>query len=326
MAKVPADPLTTLEHFRGILDALASGGVIPAGGYASLRRTLLSDTEVAPYLPRWLRDTRTEDEFRALLYGQHGDPLEFVRKELEPAFAHFESQTFVPSGRRVPAASIGAVLRIPSMVCPRCSVTVRPESVWQAPINGDAGDWQAASWLCPSCDKNFVTTAMRVHTGGPKTQEGSYEYRDIAVVWPRSSSRPPLPPEVPEPYAGLYREAALILDDSPRASAMLSRRCLQHLLREEAHAPKLKNLHDEIEWAIENAGLPPYVTESIHEPRIVGNMGAHPTKSEDGEYIEVVAGEADWMLDVLDSLFEFYFVAKARTAARKAALAERIGK
>jgi len=42
---------------------------------------------------------------------------------------------------------------------------------------------------------------------------------------------------VPEQYASLAREAGLILADSPRASAVLSRRCLQQLLRNEAKAP-----------------------------------------------------------------------------------------
>jgi hypothetical protein len=146
------------------------------------------------------------------------------------------------------------------------------------------------------------------------------------VLLPRTSSRPPLSKDVPEPYAGLYAEAALILEDSPRASAMLSRRSLQHLLREQAHAPDLHNLHAEIEWTVEHADLPGYMKSSLHSPRIVGNMGAHPTKNEEGEYNEVVPGEADWMLDILDSLFEFWFVAPARDAARQAGLAERTGR
>jgi hypothetical protein len=41
------------------------------------------------------------------------------------------------------------------------------------------------------------------------------------------SSRPPISPDVPEPHRSLATETGLILSDSPRASAALSRRCLQ---------------------------------------------------------------------------------------------------
>src|SRR5450759_1139475 len=61
---------------------------------------------------------------------------------------------------------------------------------------------------------------------------------DQFILWPRVSSRPPIRPDVPEQYASLAREAGLILADSPRASAVLSRRCLQQLLRNEAKAPR----------------------------------------------------------------------------------------
>jgi hypothetical protein len=40
----------------------------------------------------------------------------------------------------------------------------------------------------------------------------------------------------------------------------------------------------------------------------------------------VEPGEADWTLDTLDALFDHYVVGPARTAARKASLAARLGK
>ncbi len=43
-----------------------------------------------------------------------------------------------------------------------------------------------------------------------------------------------VPDEVEEPYATDFREAAATLHVSPKASAALSRRLLQHLLREKA--------------------------------------------------------------------------------------------
>lgn len=159
----------------------------------------------------------------------------------------------------------------------------------------------------------------------PVCGESNATEENIFLLLPRSSGRKPLPPEVVEPYRGLYNEAALILQDSPRTSAALSRRCLQQLLRDEAHVPK-SDLFHEIEWALTNAGLPGYCTESLHDLREIGNMAAHPNKSTaTGDYLEVEPGEAEWTLDTLESLFGFYFIEPARTAARKAALAAKKG-
>ena len=62
--------------------------------------------------------------------------------------------------------------------------------------------------------------------------------------------------------------------------------------------------------------LPSVVLFSIRE---IGNFAAHPIKSTStGEFVDVEDGEAEWNLDVLESLFDFYFVQPALTAKRKA--------
>lgn len=56
-------------------------------------------------------------------------------------------------------------------------------------------------------------------------------------------------------------------------------------------------------------------------------MGAHPSASSaTGDDLEVEPGEAEWTLDTLDALFSHVFIEPARTAARKTALAARLGK
>lgn len=145
------------------------------------------------------------------------------------------------------------------------------------------------------------------------------------MLYPRAPMRP-LAPEVPEPYAGLFNEAALTLPDSPRASAALSRRCLQQLLRQEAKVPPGK-LYDEIEHVLANRLLPSHLNDGLHGLRELGNMAAHPMKnSATGDVVEVEPGEAEWTLDILEGLFDFYFVEPAKTAARKAALDAKLGR
>jgi len=59
--------------------------------------------------------------------------------------------------------------------------------------------------------------------------------------------------------------------------------------------------------------------------RNIGNFAAHPMKSQStGEIVPVEPGEAEWNLDVLESLFDFHFVAPAKTKARKDALNKKL--
>jgi hypothetical protein len=51
----------------------------------------------------------------------------------------------------------------------------------------------------------------------------------------------------------------------------------------------------------------------------------HPNKSQrTGEIVQVNEGEAQWNLDVLEGLFEFYFVQPAETARKVLALNQKL--
>jgi hypothetical protein len=220
------------------------------------------------------------------------------------------------------------------MTCPYCGIRMKPD-----PSGGPFGhgsqmfysdaereQHRVSAVACPDCHGIFLLHNDFTVTDGREDGTSQFIEGNEFILLPRVSSRPGLSSDVPEPYASLYEEAALILSDSPRASAALSRRCLQHLLREEAKAPP-SDLYKEIEWTMANAGLPGYATASLHDLREIGNMAAHPNKSTaTGEYLEVEPGEAEWTLDTLDVLFRFYFIDPAILAARKADLAARTGK
>ena len=94
--------------------------------------------------------------------------------------------------------------------------------------------WLSYSLLCPVCNKNIIYLIKRdLYTSATERPKSSI-WSDVEImVWPKGIARSPLPAEVPVKYAEDYTEACLVLSDSPKASAALSRRCLQHLLREE---------------------------------------------------------------------------------------------
>jgi hypothetical protein len=110
-----------------------------------------------------------------------------------------------------------------------------------------------------------------------------------------------------------YREAAEVLPISPKASAALSRRCLQSVLRDKGGVTPT-DLYGEIEQVLA-IGMPTYVADRLHDLRGFGNFAAHPTMARaTGDIIDVEPGEAEWMLDVLDSVFDHFYVKPAAAA------------
>jgi hypothetical protein len=196
------------------------------------------------------------------------------------------------------------------MKCPHCLESFH-DFYEVIPVGNDAnGDWGIISRKCPACERVvLVLGSGRISSiGGRHTLENMREER---LIYPRAPSRVPLSKEVPEEFAREYREACTVLVDSPKASAALSRRCLQRLLRLKAHV-KPTNLAAEIQEVIDSGTLPSYIAESVADIRNIGNFTTYPIKSErTGELVDVEPGEADWNLDVLEALFNFYFVQPA---------------
>jgi hypothetical protein len=130
------------------------------------------------------------------------------------------------------------------------------------------------------------------------------------MVRPKNNSRPPCPPEVPKEIAEDYTEACLVLSDSPKASSAMSRRALQNILKDpNAGNAQQRDLADQIEHILKSKTLPLYIASVLDAVRNIGNFAAHPIKSKStGEILPVEPGEAEWNLDVIEALFDFYYV------------------
>ena len=139
------------------------------------------------------------------------------------------------------------------------------------------------------------------------------------MAFPRLAAKPPAPQEVPESIAQDFNEAAAVLPISAQASAALSRRCLQHVLSERSVSTS-SNLSTAIDAALAS-GLPSQLAENLDAIRNIGNFAAHVQKAEhSGEVVPVEPEEAEWNLEVLELLFDFYYVQPAVAAARRSAL------
>ena len=155
---------------------------------------------------------------------------------------------------------------------------------------------------CPACDRSII---QAVHHG--------VEF----FVAPRVPFRRALHGDVPAPLREDFNQALLVLHDSPMASAALSRRCLQTLLA--LQGAKTKDLIDQI--AEIEPQLPSYVQSSMDHIRQLGNISAHAKQSKaTGEIVSVEPGEADWMLQLLEDLFDHFYTKPSEAKAKKAAL------
>lgn len=71
--------------------------------------------------------------------------------------------------------------------------------------------------------------------------------------------------------------------------------------------------------------LPSYITDELDMMKQVGDFAAHPTKdTSTGEIIDVEPGEAEFNLDVLEHIFDFYYVQLEKNAQLKARMNEKL--
>lgn len=209
------------------------------------------------------------------------------------------------------------------MQCGHCSADYHPATASQ-PLGKDRDYcWQVEYELCPRCQRFNIRLAHGYgHPHQPASMSQSLGER---VVYPHGGvTRKPAPGEVPKALAEDYNEACLVLAGSPKASAALSRRCLQIILREHAKvAPQ--DLSKEIDEVLASKQLPTYIANDIDAIRHVGNFAAHPIKGTHSlEIIDVEPGEAEWLLDVLVQLFDHYFVGPAEAEKKRDALNKKL--
>lgn len=206
------------------------------------------------------------------------------------------------------------------MRCPHCQVEFHGNPITTG-MGGDVdGQWAVVRHMCPACSRIVLEIVCADRITGAGQGEHFIGVKRRLLGYPKRLSRPDPPPEVPAQFAADYKEAAAVVALSPKASAALSRRCLQHLLRDKAGVKKA-DLAKEIEEVITSKSLPSHLTDAIDAVRNIGNFAAHPIKSTaSGEVVDVEPGEAEWTLDVLDGLFDFYFVQPALLQKRRDAL------
>ena len=204
------------------------------------------------------------------------------------------------------------------MKCPHCLVSFH--DVWDAwPSLSDCkAHFSFKSTVCPACNQLI----FKLNRAAIKPSADNIVFSEN-ILYPKATTRP-VPPEVEEQFANDFREACLVIGDSEKASAALSRRCLQNLLREKAET-KAKDLAVQIQEVLDSDKLPSHLANAIDGVRVIGNFAAHSIKSQHtGDVIEVETGEAEWLLETLEGLFDFYFVQPAKLNKKRDALNKKL--
>jgi hypothetical protein len=131
--------------------------------------------------------------------------------------------------------------------------------------------------------------------------EESYLVRPRAAV-PRSFAG-----DLPEDLLRDYVESVLILQESPRMSAVLSRRILADLLERYAELTDF-HLKDRIDAFVRGSSHPYGLRENLRYLAEMGNFGAHKQTNDQAEVVDVTAEEAGWTLGLVERLFDYFIL------------------
>lgn len=197
------------------------------------------------------------------------------------------------------------------------------------------------NWTCPYCNRDSTITGFNyscsIHSFDHNNKDGALELITEVIVCPndackeysitgilkRSNSNlfepailqwqmkpqsfaTPFPDYVPAPIRADYEEACLIRDLSPKASATLSRRCIQGIIRNYWGISE-RRLFDEIE-AIKDK-VDPKIWKAIDSVRSIGNIGAH-MENDINLIIDIDPQEAQLLIRLIEILIKDWYIAR----------------
>lgn len=174
--------------------------------------------------------------------------------------------------------------------------------------------YTSTNHLCPSCQGKIIWLNEVENT--KRGEQYTSQIKSVILLWPKNPVCQ-VPKGVPEPLASDYREAHDTLPISPKASAALSRRCLQTIIQDQEGFTD-HNLIDQVKKLLALKKLPSHLASELDAIRTVGNFAAHQQKDQStGAVIDVQPGEAEWTLEVLTALMTFYYVELPQSQARR---------
>lgn len=147
---------------------------------------------------------------------------------------------------------------------------------------------------CPNCEKQSI-----IVKGAGSEVEGIINW-----IHPASTAKQ-YPSYVPEQIKQDYEEAYAILNLSPKASATLSRRCLQGMIRD------FWDVHDKGNLCCEIDAISDKISSSarraLDATRKIGNIGAHMEQDVD-RILDIDPSEAETLLKLIEFLIQEWYI------------------
>ncbi len=210
------------------------------------------------------------------------------------------------------------------MKCPYCKIGVALDIKKGEVFETKACTYSGAELIrgtCPECSNLIII----LKSGNYKWTDdgGEIDCKEEKVIYPQKISK--LTDNlIPESYRNEFNEAYSILHISPKASAALSRRLLQKIIREHYNI-KERDLSQEIDKFIALSTIPSEILSSVDAIRQIGNFSAHPMKyTNTGEIVDVEQGEAEWTIEVIEYLFDIAFIQPQKKVDREKALNQKL--
>ena len=213
------------------------------------------------------------------------------------------------------------------MNCPHCTVSFHAE--WtenRIDLKHLARrGWLYQSAVCPNCANAII---MLVELKWLDDEQTLVKGPPV-LAYPHSLVRPPI--DIDAAVPGLFRidyiEACDVLGISTKASAALSRRVLQGILTDQGY--KSNNLAQQVDAVLDENDpmkvLPSHIRETIDAVRHFGNFAAHPiTEVTSLQIVDVEPEEAEWCLEIIEALFDHYYVTPARAQERREQLNQKL--
>lgn len=168
----------------------------------------------------------------------------------------------------------------------------------------------------PKCEKFTLTASLYVSTSEPHSGREKLSKKVESWDLVPSSSAKTFPSYIPQVILDDYKESCLIRQLSPKASATLSRRCLQGIIRDFWQV-KPGRLVDEIE-AIKDK-VDSMTWGAITAVRQLGNIGAHMEK-DINVIVDVDPDEAEHLIGLVETLLREWYVAREERRVRMEAV------
>lgn len=219
--------------------------------------------------------------------------------------------------------------------CPHCSVTqtvVDQKCVDNTRTislsNQVEGDLLISDMAVGCSNPDCLKTTIRIKIAPGRYRNSDYRFDTDGetvfdqFVYPQGMAKPQ-PDFIPKPIREDYKEACLIRELSPKASATLIRRCLQGMIRHFAGISKatlyaeIQSLRASVDGGTADRAISTESVDAIDSVRGIGNIGAHMEK-DINQILEVDPGEAQALIDLVEMLFDEWYGAREKRKERLA--------